>query len=37
MHPWEEPELLEVASGNSVACYLVNPAPREEPSVELAP
>jgi oligopeptide/dipeptide ABC transporter ATP-binding protein len=36
MHPWEEPELLEVAPGNTVACFLVSPSPTAEPPVELA-
>ena len=37
MHPWEEPPLLEVAPGNSVACYLVSPPPHAGPLVEAAP
>jgi len=37
MQPWEEPELLEVAPGNTVACYLVSPSPQAESPVEVAP
>ncbi len=37
MAPWEEPELLEVAPGNSVACYLVSPPTPAEPAIAAAP
>ncbi len=37
MHPWEEPALLEVAPGNSVACYLVTPPAQAEAAVAVAP
>ena len=37
MHPWEEPALVEVAPGNSVACYLVTPPAQAKPAVEVAP
>ncbi len=36
MHPWEEPNLLEVAPGNSVSCYLMDAtkiAPKPRPQV----
>ncbi len=29
MHPWSEPQLIEVAPGNTVACHLVTPAAPE--------
>ncbi len=37
MHPWEEPGLLEVGPGNSVACYLVSPPPQAEAAVAVVP
>lgn len=33
LHPWAEPELVEIGPGNSVACHLVSPPPKEEPLV----
>ena len=37
LHTWSEPELLEVAPGNSVACHLVNaPAPETPPLPQAA-
>ncbi len=36
MHPFQEPELLEVGPGNTVACYLLSPAPQTEPAAEIA-